>query len=62
MKQVPHPYAGENDLVRMKHLLVEGKRVSPFSGQIHPGNLVWWNMKTVTVMTGAEEVGNVAFY
>lgn len=42
MKQTPRPYAGEHDLVRMKHLLVEGKRVSPFSGYIHPGDLDWW--------------------
>lgn len=42
MKQIPRPYAGEHDLVRLKQLLVEGKQLSPFSGYAHPGDLDWW--------------------
>lgn len=38
----PRPYAGLHDLVKMKALVMTGRRQSPHSGYPHTGDLDWW--------------------
>jgi ribosomal protein S18 acetylase RimI-like enzyme len=38
----PRPYAGLDDLEKMKSVVLEGRKVSPHSGYPHIGDLNWW--------------------
>lgn len=38
----PRPYAGLDDLQKMKRLIIEGRKVYPHSSSPHIGDLDWW--------------------
>jgi mycothiol synthase len=42
MSVQPRPYTGLHDLDHMKHVIIEGRKISPHSGYPHIGDLDWW--------------------